>query len=154
MLKKTLKLEQLERKDLFAGLAEVVADEVGQPVADEVTSSEMSGHRVDNQVVIEVDPARITVETAKPGDVNLDGEFNQLDLVHLLQQDKYMKDEPAKWGQGDFNGDGFFSQLDLVEALQEGRYAGQSAAAISGGGPIAGDGQTSITYDPTVGVVA
>jgi hypothetical protein len=56
------------------------------------------------------------------GDANLDGQFNQLDIVRVLQSGKYRSAEPAVWAEGDWTGDGLFSQLDIVAALQEGVY--------------------------------
>jgi hypothetical protein len=57
------------------------------------------------------------------GDANRDGQFNQLDIVQVLQAGKYHSGEPASWEQGDFNRDGLFDRLDIVTALQTGSYA-------------------------------
>jgi hypothetical protein len=56
------------------------------------------------------------------GDANRDYEFDQLDIVHVLQGGKYLTGEPADFSQGDFNSDGTFDQLDIVAALQTGNY--------------------------------
>jgi hypothetical protein len=56
------------------------------------------------------------------GDANLDGVFDRLDLVEVLQGGKYLTRQDAVWGEGDWNADGQFDQLDLVAALQSGRY--------------------------------
>jgi hypothetical protein len=56
------------------------------------------------------------------GDANRDGVFNQLDIVQILQSDRYQTGLPATWAEGDFNGDGVFDQLDIVAALQTGGY--------------------------------
>lgn len=64
------------------------------------------------------------------GDANLDGQFDQLDLVDVLQAGKFMTGQPASWSEGDWNGDERFDQLDLVLALQsESRFAPQADAA-------------------------
>ena len=56
------------------------------------------------------------------GDANEDGEFDQQDIMTVLQGGKFMTGQPARWSDGDFNGDGVFNQLDLVAALQDGGY--------------------------------
>ena len=57
-----------------------------------------------------------------PGDANMDGEFNQLDIVQVLQAAKYLTGSPATFEEGDWTGDGVFDQLDIVEALKAGTY--------------------------------
>ena len=52
------------------------------------------------------------------GDANLDGVFDQLDIVRVLQRNKYLTNDMASWDEGDWTGDGVFNQLDLVAALQ------------------------------------
>ena len=67
------------------------------------------------------------------GDANLDGRFDNLDLVEVLQADQYMDDVigNSTWATGDWNGDGDFDSLDLVVALQGGGYEqGQRFAAL------------------------
>lgn len=56
-------------------------------------------------------------------------DFDQLDLVRVLQAGKYLTGEPATWGEGDWNGapggrpgdpplgDGRFNQLDIIAVL-------------------------------------
>jgi hypothetical protein len=65
------------------------------------------------------------------GDSNADGQFDQQDIVLILQAGKYNLDEPAARAEGDWNGDGRFDQLDIVAALQAGTYrpGGLGAAA-------------------------
>ena len=53
-----------------------------------------------------------------PGDVNGDGEFNQFDLIDVLQEGKYLTGELATWSQGDWNGDGVFDQMDVIVAAR------------------------------------
>jgi hypothetical protein len=81
--------------------------------------------------------ANITAETATvvtpeplPGDANLDGTFDQLDLLQVLQADKYLTDKEAEWSDGDWNGDDRFDQVDLVVALQTGQYDREIDGAI------------------------
>jgi hypothetical protein len=56
------------------------------------------------------------------GDSNRDGQFNQLDVVAVLQAAKYLTGQPATFEQGDWNGDGVFDALDIVLAQQSGTY--------------------------------
>ena len=57
-----------------------------------------------------------------PGDSDLNGEFNQLDIVQVLQGGKYLSGDPAEWSEGDWNGDGAANQLDIVHVLQADTY--------------------------------
>ena len=112
----------------------------------------------------------VSVEVLKKdwiGDANLDGSFDSVDLVEVLQASKYDMDELAGWSQGDWNRDMRFDRLDIVAALQDGGYgqgplAASTEQAASGNhqvGPFAaiglggssGDGQTSIVYNPANG---
>lgn len=54
---------------------------------------------------------------AAPGDANLDGRFDQADILQVAQAGKYLTGESADWSEGDWNGDRVFDQLDLVAAL-------------------------------------
>ena len=121
-------IEQLERKDLFAGMV----DDAG-PIPESVSTDGATVDQSGTHVEFTVQPGGISVVGSHPaGDANLDGDFDQLDLVQLLQHNKYGKDEPADWSQGDFNGDGRFDRYDLVLALQTG-YAPHCYAAVSPG---------------------
>lgn len=57
-----------------------------------------------------------------PGDADRDLDFDQFDIVQVLQADTYLTEEPATWQEGDWNRDGVFDQLDIVAALQTGDY--------------------------------
>ena len=68
------------------------------------------------------------------GDADQDLDFDQLDLVVVLNRSKYLTGRPATWGDGDWNGaqagssgdpphgDGVFDRLDIVAALATGNY--------------------------------
>jgi hypothetical protein len=75
----------------------------------------------------------VLVGAAPPlvGDSNGDGQFNQQDIVLILQAGKYNRDEPATRAQGDWNGDTRFDQLDIVAALQAGTYMTRPQAAAA-----------------------
>ena len=56
------------------------------------------------------------------GDSDENGEFDQNDLIHVLQAGKYLTGKTADWGAGDWNGDGQFDQVDISTALGAGTY--------------------------------
>jgi hypothetical protein len=83
------------------------------------------------------------------GDANQDLSFDQLDLVQVLQSNKYMTGEAATWGQGDWDGapggepgnppvgDGVFDQFDIIAALGTGKYlTGPYAAGLASGAVV------------------
>ena len=57
------------------------------------------------------------------GDSNADGVFDQLDVVRVLHDAKYLSGEDASFEQGDWNEDGRFDPLDIVFALANGDYS-------------------------------
>ena len=58
------------------------------------------------------------------GDANLDGEFNSLDLVMVVQAGEYEDDIAlnSTWSTGDWNGDRDFDSGDFVTAFQDGGF--------------------------------
>ena len=99
------------------------------------------------------------------GDADQDLDFDQIDLVQVQISAKYLSGDPATWGEGDWDGapggtqgdppagDGLFSQTDIIAALSGGLYLTGPYAAIEDGG-VTGDGQTSVSYNPSTGEVA
>jgi len=59
---------------------------------------------------------------AAPGDTNLDGVLDVLDVSDLLAADKNDKGTPAVWQDGDFNYDGIVDSLDIAEVLGSGLF--------------------------------
>ncbi len=98
------------------------------------------------------------------GDADQDFDFDQLDLVQVQIAAKYLSGNAATWGEGDWNGapggtqgsppagNGFFDQLDIIAALNANVYLTGPYGAVADNG-VAGDGQTSVTYDPKTGEV-
>jgi hypothetical protein len=96
------------------------------------------------------------------GDADQDLDFDQLDLVRVQIAGKYLTGQAASWGEGDWNGapggsqgnpppgNNRFDQLDIIAALGANTYLRGPYAAVRRGG-TAGDGQTSITYNPATG---
>ena len=111
----------------------------------------------------EIDVVQGTIDL-KPGDANQDLQFDQLDLVQVLQRAKYLTGLTATWGDGDWDGapggtqgsppsgDGVFNQLDIVASMQSGGYSPSAGAALGQGG-VTDDDRTSIVYDATTGEV-
>jgi hypothetical protein len=65
------------------------------------------------------------------GDANRDREFDQRDIVLVLQGGKYLSGGAASWSEGDWNGDRLFDPRDIVAALQTGYYLqGPYAVAV------------------------
>jgi hypothetical protein len=67
-------------------------------------------------------PGRVDFVVRRAGDANDDGQFDQTDVLRVLQSGRYLTGEPALWSDGDWNGDSQFDQLDIVTALQEGHF--------------------------------
>ena len=57
-----------------------------------------------------------------PGDANLDGYFNQYDIMEVLKAGLYYTDQTADWASGDWNGDGDFTSKDMIKAFLDGGY--------------------------------
>jgi hypothetical protein len=109
---------------------------------------------------------QLPIETVQPqleaGDADRDLDFDQLDLVRVQVSAKYLMGQPATWGEGDWNGppggdrnnpppgNGLFDQLDIIAALSAGKYLTGPYAAVRPNGR-AGDGQTSLVYNPGTG---
>ena len=58
------------------------------------------------------------------GDADLNGEFNDLDIVHVFVVGEYADelDGNSTWATGDWNGDGDFDDNDIVVAFIDGGY--------------------------------
>jgi hypothetical protein len=63
------------------------------------------------------------------GDANGDGQFDQQDIVAVLQAGKYRTGRAATFAEGDWNGDGVFDQFDIMAALRTDRYVADANAA-------------------------
>jgi hypothetical protein len=62
------------------------------------------------------------VSFAAPGDTNLDGIVDLIDLLAILGSGTYDQPMAAVWDQGDFNYDGVTDLLDLLGILGSGTY--------------------------------
>ena len=89
----------------------------------------------DGREIVGLEDLRIWVKDLRHtwfGDANLDGQFNSLDLVSLLQAGQYQDTllGNSTWGTGDWNADGEFDRGDLLVALQDGGYGQGPRAAL------------------------
>ena len=77
---------------------------------------------VDSGVTTDLGPALtedfVVGWTLRPGDANVDGLVNQLDIVQVQQCGRYLSGLPTNWTCGDWDGNGLFDQLDIVMLLQ------------------------------------
>ena len=95
---------------------------------------------------------QVGVTELQPGDANQDRQFDQLDLVQVLQAGKYLTAEPATWGEGDWNGapggrpgdppagDNRFDQHDIMAALKTAAYLAGPQAALVARGAVGDEG--------------
>ena len=67
----------------------------------------------------------------EPGDTDKDFDFDQADIVQVLQAAKYQSGQQALWREGDWDGDGVFDEDDIVAALQTGNYLQRHYAAMA-----------------------
>ena len=93
--------------------------------------------------------AQVVGDGCIAGDINLDGVFDETDLIQAYQNGHYEDnlESNSGWNEGDWNGDGEFDSSDLVMAFQAGRYVGKPKLS-TGQNPINhldvdGDGMTS-----------
>ncbi|MFM7243318.1 MAG: phosphodiester glycosidase family protein [Planctomycetaceae bacterium] len=80
----------------------------------------------------------VAFRLAAPGDVDLDGMVDILDVSTLIAADLFDGGGPASWSDGDFNADGAFDILDIGELVgadvfDRGSYdtAGSAAVAVA-----------------------
>jgi hypothetical protein len=115
--------------------------------ASGITSTFAGGDRA---IGYRVADGALEVAHAAPGDSNLDGVIDILDIGDILAAGKFNTAEPANWTQGDVNYDNVFDIVDLADILgtglfNEGTYLTQgsaSSAAVETG--------TVATFDPAL----
>ena len=64
----------------------------------------------------------LSVAFSAPGDSNIDGFVDIIDVANFLSAGKYDSGAPAVWSQGDFNYDGFVDILDVGDFLVTGLF--------------------------------
>ena len=66
------------------------------------------------------------------GDANLDGVFDEQDLLQVLRLGKYLDAIPqnASWAEGDWNRDGQFDDQDLIDAFVARHYVTNTGPAF------------------------
>jgi hypothetical protein len=73
----------------------------------------------------------VSLRFAAPGDANIDGVFNSIDLIDVLANGEYEDTivGNSTWSEGDWSNDNEFDSGDLIEALATGVY--QPAATVA-----------------------
>lgn len=66
--------------------------------------------------------ATVTITYAAPGDTNLDGVVDVIDVANLVDGSGAASTSEVSWSQGDFNYDGIVDQLDLSDFLAAGLF--------------------------------
>ena len=145
----------VKRNDVWelAGIMFTVTGLEGQPrdtavFGDFLASADLSYYH-------EQIEAAIRLPSLRPGDANFDLQFDQVDLIRVLEAGKYLTGEAATWGEGDWLGsggnveilpvgDGVFDQLDIVAALQSANYLR---------GPYASLAASELVPEPTTSVL-
>jgi fibronectin-binding autotransporter adhesin len=89
------------------------------------------------------------VSFAAPGDTNIDGAVDLIDLLAILSAGKYDQSLPAVWDQGDFNYDGVSDLLDLLAILGSGTYD-QGNYFPAGPTALGGPGSVAAVPEPTM----
>jgi hypothetical protein len=87
---------------------------------------------------------------AAPGDTNLDGTVDILDLVQISAAGRYGSALPAHWAQGDFDYDGKASLFDLVAIVSSGTYGKRNYLASVG---ASGTAVTAVVVPEPTGFV-
>jgi autotransporter-associated beta strand protein len=64
----------------------------------------------------------LTFGYAAPGDTNLDGLIDVVDMATFMSAGKYESGLPATWAEGDFNYDGFVDLLDAADFMAGGLF--------------------------------
>lgn len=98
---------------------------------DGITSTFAGG---DRSIGYRVADGALEVAYAAPGDSNLDGVFDILDIADIISAGKFNTGAAANWRQGDVNYDNVFDIVDLADILgtnlfNEGAYLTQPAAS-------------------------
>lgn len=80
-----------------------------------VTNKEING--IKNLGYVYNDDSTTTIGWAAPGDTNLDGTIDILDVANILSSGKFDTGQSAHWFEGDFNYDGVVDVLDMASFL-------------------------------------
>lgn len=104
----------------------------------------------DRSIGYRVADGALEVAYAAPGDSNLDGVIDILDLSEILSAGRFNTGDSANWSQGDTNYDGVFDILDISEILgtglfNQGNYLPQGSATST----VADDGP-GVLFNPAL----
>ncbi len=112
--------------------------------ASGITSSFAGGDRAIGYRLVD---GVMEVAYAAPGDSNLDGVFDILDLSEILGGGKFNTGEFANWQQGDTNYDGMFDILDISDILSTGLFNEGSYLTQASASSAAADTGSVATFD-------
>ena len=115
-----------------------------------------------------IGPIAVSPDWLQAGDADQDLDFDQEDIVRVVQAGRYLTGEAANWAEGDWNGapggipghppvgDGVFDQLDIIAALTNGSYMVSDTRRFAGLAPSGepNDATPSVIYDAATGEVA
>lgn len=118
------------------GSVELGCDIDGNGVCDAADIDMMSQQVMDGKATSEDRVALI--ESAQPdgfhtyvGDSDLNGAFDEQDIVGVFIEGKYLTGEAAGWAAGDWNGDLVFDEQDFVQAFVAGGYLASPRTAVA-----------------------
>ena len=126
------------RADIIAGLNGGAWN--GTAGITSAAAASSGGTRAVGYVVAGDGSARVSF--AAPGDIDLSGQVNVIDLVGIDTAGKFGSGQAADWGQGDFNYDGVVNVLDLIAidtagAFGTGNYFPSAPTATALGASVA-----------------
>jgi hypothetical protein len=86
-------------------------------VRDAFGRLDVTGLATDKRLAVTYTATSAILAAAMPGDTNLDGVVDLLDVANLTAAGAFDSGLPATWAEGDFNGDGLVDLLDAADLL-------------------------------------
>jgi len=112
-----------------------------------ITSTFAGGDRAIGYRVVD---GALEMACAAPGDSNLDGVIDILDLGEILSAGRFNTGETANWQQGDTNYDGVFDLLDLSEILGTGLFNQGTYVNQGGASSAAAETSSAASFDQSL----
>ena len=112
-----------------------------------ITSTFAGGDRA---IGYRVTGGALEVAYAAPGDSNLDGVIDILDIAGIVSAGKFNTGTSANWQQGDVNYDGILDDLDIADIVGAGLYDGGSYRTQPAASSAAVETGTVATFDPAM----
>jgi len=106
-------------------------------VADTFGRIDVTGLTGSRRLAVTYTATSAVATAALPGDANLDGVIDLLDVAGFMAAGRFDAGAPATWADGDFNGDGLVDLLDAADIMTTGLYdAGSYATAAPAIAPV------------------